>query len=72
MFAVHLAMEEALVNAIKHGNRKDPAKTVEVVCHIAKDRVQIRITDEGSGFRSGQRCLTRRTKRISKSLRGAG
>ena len=50
MFAVHLAMEEALVNAIKHGNRKDPEKTVEVICRIAKDRVQIRITDEGSGF----------------------
>ena len=37
MFAVHLAIEEALVNAIKHGNRKDPAKTVEVVCRISKN-----------------------------------
>jgi len=50
MFAVHLAMEEALVNAIKHGNHKDPGKTVEVVCRISKNRVQIRITDEGDGF----------------------
>jgi serine/threonine-protein kinase RsbW len=50
MFAVHLALEEALVNAIKHGNRKDPAKTVEVVCRLSKNRVQVRITDEGSGF----------------------
>ena len=50
VFAVHLATEEALVNAIKHGNRKDSAKTVEVVCHISKDRMQIRITDEGDGF----------------------
>ena len=24
VFGVHLAMEEALVNAIKHGNHKDP------------------------------------------------
>ncbi len=50
VFAVHLAMEEALVNAIKHGNRRDPAKMVEVVCRLAKDRVQIQITDEGVGF----------------------
>ena len=50
MFAVHLAMEEALVNAIKHGNRKDPAKTVEVVCRLAKNRMEVRITDEGDGF----------------------
>ncbi|MHB8972430.1 MAG: ATP-binding protein [Pirellulaceae bacterium] len=50
VFGVHLAIEEALVNAIKHGNRKDPTKTVEIVCHISRDRVQIRITDEGDGF----------------------
>ena len=50
VFGVHLALEEALVNAIKHGNRKDPTKTVDVVCRIASDRVQIRIADEGDGF----------------------
>jgi serine/threonine-protein kinase RsbW len=50
LFAVHLAMEEALVNAIKHGNRRDPSKTVEVACQVAHDRMCIRITDEGDGF----------------------
>ena len=38
VFGVHLAIEEALVNAIKHGNRKDPTKTVEIVCHISRNR----------------------------------
>jgi serine/threonine-protein kinase RsbW len=50
VFGVHLALEEALVNAIKHGNRKDPAKKVEVDCRISRDRVVIRIADEGDGF----------------------
>lgn len=50
VFAVHLALEEALVNAIKHGNRKDPSKIVSVSCRMKPDRIQIRITDEGDGF----------------------
>ncbi|MHB0960896.1 MAG: ATP-binding protein [Pirellulaceae bacterium] len=50
VFGVHLAIEEALVNAIKHGNRKDPTKMVEVVCRMSHERVQIRISDEGEGF----------------------
>ncbi len=50
VFAVHLAVEEALVNAIKHGNRKDAEKSVEVICRMAPDRIQIQITDEGDGF----------------------
>ena len=41
VFAVHLALEEALVNAIKHGNHKDRSKSVDVVCRLKADRVQI-------------------------------
>ena len=50
IFGVHLAMEEALVNAIKHGNRHDATKQVRVVCKISPERVFIEIADEGSGF----------------------
>jgi len=50
VFAVHLAVEEALVNAIKHGNQLDPDKTVAIDCEVTTDRVTIRITDEGPGF----------------------
>src|SRR5947208_80107 len=29
-FAIRIALEEALVNAIKHGNRQDPEKTIHI------------------------------------------
>ena len=50
IFSVHLAMEEALVNAIHHGNRLDAGKRVHVSCRISPDRVRVEITDEGRGF----------------------
>ena len=50
IFAIHLAAEEALVNAIVHGNKLDPAKTVAVSCVVGPELVQIRITDQGEGF----------------------
>ena len=50
VFAVQLALEEALINAIKHGNGDDPAKRVCCCCRIASDLVRIEIADEGDGF----------------------
>ena len=50
VFAVRLALEEALVNAIKHGNGLDPDKSVHVKCQIDQDRVLLEIEDEGPGF----------------------
>ncbi len=49
-FAVKLAVEEALVNAIKHGNQLDPGKRVRVQYSVAGDLFRIHITDEGPGF----------------------
>ena len=51
LFGVHLAVEEALVNAIKHGNEMDPEKTVEIECVASGERVAIRVTEQGPGFR---------------------
>ena len=51
VFGVRLALEEALVNAIKHGNGMDPDKSVRVDCRIAHENVRIEIEDEGTGFR---------------------
>lgn len=51
VFAVKLALEEALVNAIKHGNRLDPAKRVHVRYSVTSDRIDIHILDEGAGFK---------------------
>lgn len=50
VFGVRLALEEAIVNAIKHGNGMDPEKNVRIECSISKDQVKIEIEDEGEGF----------------------
>lgn len=50
LFAVHLAVEEALMNAIKHGNQYDRAKQVDVHYQASIREVFIRIRDEGPGF----------------------
>jgi serine/threonine-protein kinase RsbW len=50
VFGIHMAVEEALVNAIQHGNREDPRKSVHVRCLATDNRLRIEITDEGPGF----------------------
>jgi len=50
LFATRLALEEALVNAIKHGNKLDPKKMVIVEARVFRDRVEIEIEDQGPGF----------------------
>ncbi|HEY8503182.1 MAG TPA: ATP-binding protein [Gemmataceae bacterium] len=50
VFAIKLALEEALVNAIKHGNQMDLTKRVRVAYHVRPGRFDVRITDEGPGF----------------------
>jgi serine/threonine-protein kinase RsbW len=49
-FAIRLALEEALVNAMKHGNGGDPRKKITVEYSIDRHRAVIAITDEGPGF----------------------
>jgi len=50
IFAVHLTLEEAFLNAVKHGNKMDPTKTVKVDYSVDSEKVEISITDEGNGF----------------------
>jgi len=50
IFAIKMAVEEALVNAIKHGNQLDPDKTVTVSYRVHFDRFDVSITDQGPGF----------------------
>jgi serine/threonine-protein kinase RsbW len=47
---VRLGLQEALVNAAKHGNNLDPRKTVWVRFYIADDQYWWVISDEGNGF----------------------
>jgi serine/threonine-protein kinase RsbW len=49
-FAIKLALEEGLANAIKHGNRCDCAKTVEFRLDIDPSKLEFTITDQGCGF----------------------
>lgn len=50
VFSVRLAVEEAIVNAIKHGNRNDASKRVRITCRVSATLVRIEIGDEGPGF----------------------
>ncbi len=50
IFSIKLALEEALINAIKHGNQMDRAKKVHIKCRVNHERFDVHITDEGSGF----------------------
>jgi len=50
IFSIKLALEEALVNAIKHGNQMDRSKKVHVACRIDPERFEVDIADEGPGF----------------------
>jgi len=53
LFAVHLALEEAFLNAVKHGNKMDPAKRVRIDYVVDQEKVEICMTDEGQGFDPG-------------------
>lgn len=49
-FGIHLAVEEALMNAIKHGNQRDPDKVVSVDYCFSADLLRVVVEDEGDGF----------------------
>jgi serine/threonine-protein kinase RsbW len=50
VFAIKLSLEEALINAIKHGNKLDPTKKVYIEAKVDSRKMQITIEDEGPGF----------------------
>lgn len=47
---LRLGLQEALVNAAKHGNQLDPSKTVAVRFSAIADQYWWTITDQGDGF----------------------
>ncbi len=52
-YAIKLAVEEALINAIKHGNRLSHDKQVKVRASVGPRRTEIVIEDQGEGFDRG-------------------
>ena len=47
---VYLCLDEALVNAMLHGNEGDPLLEVDIVVHIDESRWIITVADQGHGF----------------------
>lgn len=50
VFQIRLALDEALSNALEHGNRFDPDKRIKMEVHCTADRFEASIEDEGEGF----------------------
>lgn len=51
LFAVRLALEEAIVNAFKHGHRSLPAhEKVTVEYLVRPEAIELVVTDRGPGF----------------------
>ena len=48
--AIRLALDEALVNAVKHGNKMDRNKRVRIAYQVTDARFEVTIQDEGAGF----------------------
>jgi serine/threonine-protein kinase RsbW len=48
--SVQLVVGEAIVNAIVHGNRSNPDKTVSLCCQASAEKIVFTINDEGNGF----------------------
>lgn len=54
IFAMKLAMEEALTNAVKHGNCFDSSKPVTVRYAVSDTMAAVIVRDEGCGFVPGE------------------
>jgi serine/threonine-protein kinase RsbW len=50
LFAVKLALEEAVVNAFRHGTRGEPGKVVRVNYLATLAEVFVEVDDDGAGF----------------------
>jgi serine/threonine-protein kinase RsbW len=50
IFGIHLALEEAFINAVRHGNKMESSKAIKVDYSIGPNKIEICMTDEGEGF----------------------
>lgn len=50
LFGIDMAVREALANAVKHGNKLDETKQVEITLINLGDGMEILIRDFGAGF----------------------
>jgi serine/threonine-protein kinase RsbW len=47
---LYVALDEAFVNAVKHGNRSDPQKLLRVTAELSSHEAIFTVEDEGEGF----------------------
>ena len=45
-----VALDEAFVNAVKHGNKSDPTKLVRITAELTPKEASFTVEDEGEGF----------------------
>lgn len=50
VFAVRMGLDEAVANAVKHGNKGDASKRVGVEMRLHADRIELKVRDQGEGF----------------------
>jgi serine/threonine-protein kinase RsbW len=48
--ALLVVVTEAVNNSINHGNKRNPARKVYIVCTAQKGKLTVRVRDEGEGF----------------------
>ena len=51
IFAVRLAVEEAVANAYTHGNRRDVTKQIMISYEVTRRSVRAVVEDQGQGFK---------------------
>lgn len=45
-----IALDEAFVNAVKHGNKNDPSKLLKITAELSSKEASFTVEDEGEGF----------------------
>jgi serine/threonine-protein kinase RsbW len=50
LFGIRLALEEAMVNALKHGHRGDPSLEAVLRYRLSSVSVLVEVEDRGEGF----------------------
>ncbi|HEY0658549.1 MAG TPA: ATP-binding protein [Pyrinomonadaceae bacterium] len=50
LFAVDMAVRESVANAVKHGNKLDETKPVEITFSSSNAGIEVTIRDFGAGF----------------------
>ncbi len=53
-FAIRLSLEEAITNAIKHGNQNDRSKHIHIRYRVDDEKAIISVADDGAGFDPGR------------------